>query len=81
MAKKFDLPLNIAYSNIGKMEIKIPWTKRLKEPTEAYLTDLVMILEPANSMDELDIIAIRAKFLDSLAEECRNKIEQLNKDN
>jgi len=53
--------------------------KRLKEPIELYLEDLMVLLEPINVMDEFDIVEERIKFLDSLTEECASRLKDLAK--
>ena len=76
--KSLNLPLNIVYSNIGCLKIKIPWLQRLKQPMEIYLEDLFVVLEQNNSSDYFDIVTDRVKFLDRLSQEIRNKLRKLN---
>ena len=78
--KSLNLPTKIKYSNIGKLELKIPWVQRLKQPIEVYLEDLLVILEANSSLDDADIVEERIKFLDALTKECRNKLRTLNQD-
>ena len=78
--KSLNLPTKMVYSNIGKLELKIPWVQRLKQPIEVYLEDLFVILEPNSNLDDFNIIQERIKFLDALTKECRNKLRNLNQD-
>ena len=68
--KSLDLPIRMEHSKIGKLEVKIPWMKRLKEPTEVFLEDLLVLIAPLEGMKDIDIVKERIKFLDSLMQEC-----------
>ncbi len=76
--KSLNLPLKIAYSNIGQLEIKIPWLQRMKQPMEIYLDDLFVVLEQSTSLDYFDIVTERIKFLDALLKEIRSKLKKMN---
>jgi len=78
IVKSLNLPVKIVYSNIGQFEIKIPWLQRLKQPTEIFLDDLFVLLEPNTSKDYFDIVNDRVKFLDALLQEIRNKLKKMN---
>jgi N-terminal region of Chorein or VPS13 len=80
LLKPLGIPVKIRYSDIGKLEVKIPWLKRLKEPIEVYLEDLSILLESMNSMEDFDIVEQRIKFLEGLEEECSAKLKGLNKE-
>jgi len=80
IVKSLNLPVKIVFSNIGKLEIIIPWLQRLKKPMEIYLEDLFVVLEPNDSSDYFDIVTERVKFLDALLLEIRTKLKKLNAD-
>ena len=40
-----DLPMKIAFSNIGKMRMIVPWSKLSSSPVEIYLDDIYIIAE------------------------------------
>jgi Vacuolar protein sorting-associated protein len=80
LLKPLGVPVKIIYSDIGKLEVKIPWLKRLKEPIEVYLEDLLLLLEPTQNMDDFDIVEERIKFLDGLTEECTIKLKGIHKE-
>jgi Vacuolar protein sorting-associated protein len=80
LLKPLGVPVKISFSEIGKLEVKIPWTKRMKEPTELYLEDLFVLLEPTPTMEDYDIVKERIKFIDKLIQECRNKLRAIHKD-
>jgi hypothetical protein len=54
--------------------------KRLKEPIEIYLEDLLVLLETTSSLGEFDIVEERIKFLDGLTEECTIKLRSLHQE-
>ena len=78
--KTLNIPSTIQYSNIGTFEVKIPWLQRLKQPIEIYLEDLLVVLESASAMEDIDIVQERIKFIDALTKECRNKLRSLQAD-
>ncbi|RZK04452.1 MAG: hypothetical protein EOO43_22365 [Flavobacterium sp.] len=78
--RNMNLPLKIVYSNIGQLEIKIPWLQKMKQPTEIYLEDLFVIMEEDGEIGDFNIIDERVKFLDALLKECKNKLKSLDKD-
>lgn len=80
IVKTLNLPVKIVYSNIGNLNVKIPWIQRLKQPIEIELDDLQVVLEATSSMEDFDVISERVKFLDNLTEQCRNKLRALNQD-
>jgi len=80
LLKSLDAPIKITFSDVGKLEAKIPWMKKFKEPTEIYLEDLLVLLEPLESLEDFDIIEERIKFLDKLKEECAAKLKSIDKD-
>jgi len=80
IVQNMNLPLKIVYSNIGQLEMKIPWLQRMKQPMELYLEDLLVILEQDSTVGDFNIIDERVKFLDALLKECKNKLATLNKD-
>jgi hypothetical protein len=80
LLKPLGIPVKIKYSDIGKLEVKIPWLKRLKEPIEVYLEDLSILLEQTPSMEDFDILEERIKFLEGLTQECAAKLRGANAD-
>jgi hypothetical protein len=72
------MPLKIVHSDIGKLEVKIPWMKRMKEPTEIYLEDLTVLIEATDSIKDFDIVEERMRFLDKLMEQCVLKLKEVN---
>lgn len=57
-----DVPLNLQYGYIGKLEIRIPWTKLGSEPVTVILNKLVLLLEPKYQWNE-DISAGREQAI------------------
>lgn len=41
-----DLPVAVTFGYLGKLLIKIPWTKIQSQPVIAQITDLFIVLQP-----------------------------------
>lgn len=78
LLKSLQIPVKIVFSDIGKLELKIPWMKRLKEPIEIYLEDVCVLLEAVESMEDYDIVSERISFLDRLTEQIMTKVKSLD---
>lgn len=78
LLKSLQIPVKIVFSDIGKLELKIPWMKRLKEPIEIYLEDVCILLESVESMEDFDIAAERVRFLERLTEQISEKIKTID---
>lgn len=42
----FDLPVNIVYSSIKKLSLKIPWKHLTSQPVDVLIDDIYLILTP-----------------------------------
>jgi Vacuolar protein sorting-associated protein len=74
LLEHLNLPIRHVFSHIGNLEVKIPWMKKMKEPLEISLENMLLLLEPTDSMPDYNIIEERLKFLDNLTKECLNKL-------
>jgi len=62
--EKLDLPLKMIYSNIGKMQVRIPWTSLSSQPVEICLQDILVVLsiQQPSAWDFSKANAINRKF-------------------
>jgi Vacuolar protein sorting-associated protein len=68
MLSKLGAPFRIVYSNIGNLEMNIPWLKGFKQPIELCLEDFLVLIEPNEDIKEVDIVEEKMKLLDRVTE-------------
>lgn len=44
-----ELPLNLRFSHIGKLTLKVPWKNLSNAPVEVYLDGVYLIISPKHS--------------------------------
>ena len=44
----FDFPLKIIHSSIGRLKIKVPWSKLSSESVEIFFEDIFLIVSPVD---------------------------------
>ena len=69
--EKFNLPINIKFSHIGRVWASIPWKNLSSSPVEVELQDVLIVASPKSRQDliniGLDLVNDRKKTLDAYA--------------
>ena len=68
------IPLDIAYSLVGKLELRVPWLKVRKEPIAATLSDVYMIITPSDAL-KIDPLRQRASLMNEISSKCYKQIK------
>lgn len=79
-----DLPIDIVFSNIGRMTLNIPWSKLSSSPVPITLEDIYLVIGPRKESDWsfVDKSSIQSKLesIESYAKDCLRKLAK-KKDN
>lgn len=81
LLQKHGIPFNVTYSNIKKLEAKVPWLKAKSEPSVVKITDMCLLMTLAEP-NKVDPLTQRTNFLDEITKQCYAKVKALDgKDN
>ena len=65
---KFDLPLEMAYSHVGKLSLQVPWKSLNSAPVEVVLEDVFLIVKPieerAWAVDDYKLMLQKLEVID-----------------
>lgn len=80
---QLQLPINMKFSYVGKLVLKIPWKSLGSSPVEVLLEDIFVILEPVTKdawvpIDFMDVQQ-RIQFMESVISDYMNKITETRK--
>ena len=75
---KFELPLQMLFSHIGKLELKVPWSSLGSKPVEVLLENVFVILTETNEKEwkPIDYASIgkRLEVVETFAKDYLHKI-------
>lgn len=75
--QKQGLPFLVNYSNIGKLEIKVPWLKAKSEPSVVKIRDMHILMTMA-APNKVEPLTQRIAFLDEITKQCYAKVKALD---
>ena len=79
--KEFEnLPFRIAFSHIGKLNIKIPWLHLKKEPIEFILDELFIVLVD-NQPAKVDLVQNAIEILNKIQIDCIKRLYSTKEEN
>lgn len=74
---KKGIPLDIQYSIIGKLELRVPWLKVRKEPIVVTVNDMYLIITLSDPQ-KIDPIRQRLFFMNEISRACYEKTKSMD---
>lgn len=74
---KKGIPLDISYSTIGQLELRIPWLKVRKEPILVTVNDLYLVITLSDPQ-KIDPVRQRIFFMNEISRACYEKTKSID---
>ena len=79
----FNIPVNLRFSTIGKLQLQIPWSSLSKTPVEIILDKILIIATPKHQKDwkfmDYNTVSRKMKMLNEFAKNCIENFLQKQK--